>query len=130
MREIIAIIRNNKVVSTKKALVEAGIPALTGVHCHGRGSHGVDFILQVSPSDYEAAKETANSCSTTAPSLLPKYLLNIAVPKDCVQRVVDIIAAENHTGTSGDGKIFVLPLEEVIRMRTGETGHNALDEMA
>ncbi|MFI3271001.1 MAG: P-II family nitrogen regulator [Pseudomonadota bacterium] len=125
MREIIAIIRNNKVASTKKALVDAGIPALTGVHCHGRGHHGVDFTLQVAPT---AANTEA--CSAQAPSLLPKYLLNIAVPKNCVKRVVDIIAAENHTGTAGDGKIFVLPIEETIRMRTGETGHNALDEMA
>lgn len=126
MHEIIAIIRNNKVASTKKALVDAGIPALTGVHCHGRGSHSVDFTLQVASTDGAPTE----ACSACPPSLLPKYLLNIAVPKNCVKRVVDIIAAENHTGTSGDGKIFVLPLEETIRMRTGETGHNALDEMA
>lgn len=125
MREIIAIIRNNKVASTKKALADAGIPALTGVHCHGRGSHGVDFTLQVSSST-----EASVTCTAQAPSLLPKYLLNIAVPKKYVSRVVDIIATENYTGTSGDGKIFVLPLEEVIRMRTGETGRNALDEIA
>lgn len=119
MREVIAVIRPNKVAATKRALVEAGIPALTGMRCAGRGRHDVNFSLpdEASPTVQQGG------------GLLPKYLLDIAVPKDLVPRIVEIITLANHTGTPGDGKIFVLPMTDAVRMRTGEKGKNALDEM-
>jgi nitrogen regulatory protein PII len=57
---------------------------------------------------------------------VPKIKLEVAVPADVTQRVVDTIRDAAHTGNVGDGKIFVLALEAAQRVRTGETGENAL----
>jgi len=61
------------------------------------------------------------------PRLYPKRLLTIVVPDDKVKLVVDTIIATNKTGHAGDGKIFVLPILEAVRVRTGEDGDAVLD---
>jgi nitrogen regulatory protein P-II 2 len=58
--------------------------------------------------------------------LLPKVKLEIAVPEDVVQSVLDAIVRTANTGKIGDGKVFVYDLEQVVRIRTGETGKDAL----
>ena len=61
--------------------------------------------------------------------LIPKRWLTIIVPDRLVKTTVDTIIATNRTGKSGDGKIFVLPVSEAYRVRTGETGDTTLDEV-
>ncbi len=57
---------------------------------------------------------------------LPKVKLEVVVPDDQAERVVEAVAAAAQTGRIGDGKIFVSPIEQAIRIRTGETGDEAL----
>lgn len=57
---------------------------------------------------------------------LPKVKLEVAVDDDLVEQVIDAITQVANTGKIGDGKIFVMPLEQVIRIRTGETGKDAV----
>ena len=60
--------------------------------------------------------------------LIPKRMVSIVLPDKLVGRAVSSIIGTNRTGTAGDGKIFVLPVLESIRIRTGETGDDTLDE--
>ena len=62
------------------------------------------------------------------PQLYPKRLLTVIVPDDKVKGVVETIIKVNQTGNAGDGKVFVMPLMDAVRVRTGETGDLALDE--
>ncbi len=61
--------------------------------------------------------------------LIPKRMISIVVPDDLTDKTVSTIIAINQTGKSGDGKIFVLPILDTIRVRTGEFGNEALDEV-
>jgi len=63
------------------------------------------------------------------PQLIAKRLISLIVPDDKVAKVVETLIATNQTGTPGDGKIFVLPIEEAVRVSTGEIGDRAVDEM-
>jgi nitrogen regulatory protein P-II 2 len=67
---------------------------------------------------YRAAEYTVN--------FLPKVKIEIAVPSDRAERVAEAIAAAAKTGQIGDGKIFIIPLEHAVRIRTGETDADAL----
>ncbi len=126
MKEIMAIIRINMMNKTKKALADAGIPSFTATgNVAGRGKGKVDFkILQGAEAGYEEAISQLG----IGPRLVPKRLLIVAVPDKLVQTVVQTIIETNQTGQSGDGKIFVSPLLEATRVRTGETGDQVLDE--
>jgi len=60
--------------------------------------------------------------------LVPKRLITVVVPDALAGRVIETIISVNKTGNSGDGKIFVMPVQEAMRVRTGETGDGVLDE--
>ena len=60
--------------------------------------------------------------------LIPKRMISIIVPDKLVKKTVSTVIAVNRTGKPGDGKIFVLPISDVVRIRTGETGDDTLDE--
>ncbi|HDK17673.1 MAG TPA: P-II family nitrogen regulator, partial [Nitrospirae bacterium] len=60
--------------------------------------------------------------------LIPKRIMTIVVPDKLVQRTVETIMKVNKTGKSGDGKVFVMPVLEAVRVRTGESGDKVLDE--
>lgn len=129
MKEIMAIIRANKINQTKKALVDAGLPGFTGMAAAGRGRRPVDFeLLEAINEDPSESAEMLNTISQGG-RLVPKRLLSIVVPAEKVQSVVDVLIKVNKTGSPGDGKIFVLPVDEVMRVRTGEEGAAAIDEM-
>ncbi|MGZ4863084.1 MAG: P-II family nitrogen regulator [Halobacteriota archaeon] len=112
MKKIMAIIRPNKLQVVKEALDDIGIPSITVTEVKGRGKQkGVIEIYR----DREYCID-----------LLPKLEINIVVSADKVDTVVETISKAARTGEIGDGKIFVMPVEEVVRIRTGERGHEAI----
>lgn len=64
------------------------------------------------------------------PRLIAKRMLTLVVPDDSVKGVVDVLIKTNQTGSAGDGKIFVLPMDDAVRVRTGDSGDKAVSEMA
>ncbi len=125
MKEVLAVIRMNKVNQTKKSLVEAGISSMHARECLGRGKGLVDLdLLKGAEQGYEEAiAQLGNS-----QRLIPKRMISIIVPDKLVEKTVSTIVSVNRTNKPGDGKIFVLPVLDVVRLRTGETGDDALDE--
>lgn len=125
MKEVMAVIRMNKMNQTKIALAEAGVVSFTARRVVGRGKGKVDYLLL---KGAEAGCEEAIVQLAPGPKLIPKRLLNIIVPDDLVRSVVKTIIDVNQTGNPGDGKIFVMPVSDSVRVRTGEAGDAALDE--
>lgn len=121
-----AIVRMNKINQTKKALSAAGITSLHAKDCLGRGKGLVEVnLLQGAEKEYEEAMAKDGGEGR----LFPKRMVSVVVPDKLVKKVVDTIIAANKTGKSGDGKIFVMPVMDSIRIRTGETGDETLDEV-
>lgn len=123
MKEIYAIIQINKINPTKKALEKVGIYALNAYPAFGHGKGQVDPLV---------LKSAAEGCPEAIaklgehPTLVPKRSFSIMVEDDEADKVVKTIIEVNQTGNHGDGKIFVCPVENAIRIRTGETGSAAL----
>ena len=130
MKEVMAVIRMNKINETKRALNEAGISSFTATgRVQGRGKGLVDF--RILHGAEEGAPEAIAQLGQ-GPRLVPKRLITVVVSDDWVDRTVEAIIKTNQTGNAGDGKIFVLPILEATRVRTGETatgasGGNVLD---
>ncbi|HWQ72269.1 MAG TPA: P-II family nitrogen regulator [Desulfitobacteriaceae bacterium] len=121
MKEIMAVIRMDMINQTKNVLLDKGIAALNCQKVMGRGKKKVNFMVvdnQVSSKVLEAVSEEHR--------LIPKRLLSIIVNDTDVKMVVDTIISVNKKGNPGDGKIFVLPVDEVMRISTGETGGAAV----
>jgi len=126
MKEVMAIIRMNRINQTKTALVEAGISSMTARECLGRGKGLVDLdILKGAEQGYEEAISQLGNTQR----LIPKRMISVIVPDKLVKKTVDTIISISRTGKAGDGKIFVMPVNESIRIRTGETGDETLDEV-
>jgi nitrogen regulatory protein PII 2 len=125
MKEIIAVIRISKVNETKKALIDAGIPAFTATgRVMGRGKGVVHSdILQGAEAGYTEAIAQLGS----APRLVSKRIVTVVVPEELCKTAIDTIIKTNQTGKHGDGKIFVTPIIETIRVRTGEKDREALN---
>ena len=125
MKEIMAIIRANKMNQTKRALSDAGISSMTARECLGRGKGLVDLkVLKGAEAGYEEAIQQLGS----GQRLIPKRMIMIIVPDKLVERTVETIIKVNQTGKSGDGKIFVMPMSDAYRVRTGESGNEVLDD--
>jgi len=125
MKEVLAVIRMNKMNHTKQALADAGIASFTARKVMGRGKGKVDYLLlQGAQQGYEEAI----SQLAPGPKLVPKRMLSVVVPDKSVPLVVKTIIAVNQTGHPGDGKVFVMPVREALRVRTGELNDVALDE--
>ncbi len=123
MREVIAVLRMNMMNRTKKALTEAGVDAFFVHEAQGRGKGFVNpAVLQGAEKGYEEAAAILGEKG----KLYPKRLLTVVVPDQEVDTVVQTIIDCNQTGKPGDGKIFVLPLGDAVRVRTGETGHKSI----
>ena len=112
MKFVEAIIKPFKLDEVKSALVEAGIKGMTVSEVKGFGRQ-------------KGHKETYRGTEYQI-DFVPKVKIELAVPDDLVQRVVETIARNAKTGSIGDGKIFVSELGSVVRIRTGETGEEAL----
>ncbi|HEX3015010.1 MAG TPA: P-II family nitrogen regulator [Desulfobacteria bacterium] len=124
MKEVVAIIRMNKMTPTKNALAEAGFVGLTALKVMGRGKLLKDLALL--PEVKEENRDMVLQSLLKGGRLIPKRLLSIVIPDQDVQKAVDTIITANQAGNIGDGKIFVLPVAETIRVRTGEKDENAL----
>lgn len=120
------LIRRHQVPATKKAFEEAGFPALTIQSVEGRGKQkGIGgWAAEVDPELNAVMK--SDFAEESRFNWIPKRLLTIVVQDDQVEEVVNVIIKANQTGHMGDGKIFVCPLHEVIRVRTGELGREAV----
>ncbi|OPY65667.1 MAG: Nitrogen regulatory protein P-II [Syntrophorhabdaceae bacterium PtaU1.Bin034] len=125
MKEVMAVIRMNKINQTKRALADAGISSVHARECLGRGKGLVDLDVL---KGAEAGYEEAISLLGNTQRLIPKRMISIIVPDKLVKRTVDAIIASNRTGKAGDGKIFVMPVQDAVRIRTGESGDETLDE--
>lgn len=125
MKEVMAIVRMNKINQTKRALSAAGITSMHAKDCLGRGKGLVEMIqLGGAEKEYE---EKMNDLGN-AGRLIPKRMISVVVPNKLVKKTIDVIMETNRTGKSGDGKIIVMPVTDSIRIRTGETGDGTLDE--
>jgi nitrogen regulatory protein PII 2 len=124
MKEVMAIIRMNMMNKTKQALLEADISSITAREALGRGTGLIDMkVLKGAEKGYEEAIEQLGSSQR----LIPKRMITMIVPDKLVDKTVKTIIRVNQTGKSGDGKIFVLPLADAMRVRTGEKGDAILD---
>ena len=112
MRIITAVIKPFKLDEVREALDRIGVHGMTVTEVKGYGRQKGHTEI------YRGAEYVVN--------FIPKARLEVAVPEDRVEAVVEAIAAAARTGTIGDGKIFVTPLERVVRIRTGETDDDAL----
>ena len=109
------------------ALADAGISSITARKVMGRGKGKVDYLLL---QGAQAGHEEAISQLGPGPKLIPKRMLTIVLPDQLVPQAVQTILDVNQTGCPGDGKIFVLPSVDTVRVRTGESGDLALDDIA
>ena len=123
MKQIMAIIRINKINATKKALNDAGITSFTATgRVLGRGKGLVDYRLL---DGAKAGHTEAIAQLGQGPRLVQKRQLTVIVSDDWVERTVKAIIGANQTGSPGDGKIFVTPVLEAVRVRTGEKAEGA-----
>jgi nitrogen regulatory protein P-II 1 len=112
MKKIEAIIKPFKLDEVKDALNGIGIKGMTVTEVKGYGRQKGHTEI------YRGAEYVVD--------FIPKIKLEIIIPEDQVDQVIDTILKVAKTGKIGDGKIFVLPVEQVIRVRTGETGGEAV----
>jgi nitrogen regulatory protein PII len=112
MKLIIAVIKPFKLEEVREALTGIGVQGLmvSEVKGYGRQSGHTEI--------YRGAEYVVN--------FVPKLKLELVVPDAAVASAVDVLAATAKTGKIGDGKIFVLPVDQAVRVRTGETGDDAL----
>ena len=112
MKKIEAIIKPHKLDDVKDGLTEIGIQGMTITEVKGYGRQKGHTEI------YRGAEYVVD--------FLPKVKVEIVVPADMVDQVVDKIRESANTGKIGDGKIFVLPIERVVRVRTGEENRDAV----
>jgi len=125
MKEIMAIVRINMMNKTKAALAEAGISSVTARDALGRGKGLVDLnLLEGAEKGYEEAIAQLGQTQR----LIPKRIFFVVVPDRLVKKTVQTIMRVNRTGKSGDGKIFIMPVMDAVRVRTAESGDQVLDE--
>jgi nitrogen regulatory protein P-II 1 len=111
-KKIEAIFREEKLIAVKEALAEIGIVGMNVMEIRGHGRQG--------------GIELAGRIGTYKVDLLPRVQLNIILSDHNVEKTIETIKEAARTGNIGDGIIFVYPVEQVIRIRTGERGHDAL----
>ncbi len=112
MRQITAVIKPFKLDDVRGALQAQGIDGLTVSEASGYGRQRGHTEI------YRGAEYVVD--------LVPKVRIEVVVDDDDAERVVDAIVAAAHTGKIGDGKVWVLPVETVVRVRTGERGADAV----
>ena len=112
MKKIEAIIREEKLDAVKTALQNSGYYGMTVTEVSGHGREG-GLILQWRVGEYKV-------------DLLPKLKVELVVLDEDVPKTLNALAVAARTGERGDGKIFVLPVDDAVRVRTGEDGENAI----
>jgi nitrogen regulatory protein PII len=112
MKLVAAIIKPFKLDEVRKALTELGLRGMTVTEVRGYGRQKGHTEI------YRGAEYTVN--------FLPKLKIEVVVPVKDVDKMVDTVVAAARTGKIGDGKVFVVPVEQALRIRTGETDEAAL----
>lgn len=112
MKRVVAIIRPFKLDEVKDALAEVPIGGMTVTEVKGFGRTG--------------GKKEVYRGSAYVVDFVPKVQIDIIVPEAQVESVIDAIQKSAKTGRIGDGKIFVYPIDDVVRIRTGERGEEAI----
>ncbi len=112
MKRILTIMRPDKLENVKQALEDIGIHGLTVKDVKGRGRQ-LGITESYRGHDYKV-------------DLLPKVEIEIIAKEEDVEKITDTIVKTAQTGCIGDGKVFISPVEEVIRIRTGEKGDKAI----
>ena len=112
MKSIVAIVRQEKLNDVKNALLDVGCEGMNVTEVKGRGSQ-------------RGIRESYRGSSYCI-DLIPKTRIEVIVKDEGVDLIVDAIKKGAYTGNIGDGKIFIHPLENVIRIRTGEEGDKAI----
>ncbi len=112
MKLITAIVKPFKLDDVREALSEIGVQGITVTDVKGFGRQKGHTEL------YRGAEYVVD--------FLPKVKIDVAIPDDLMERTIDAISHSANTGKIGDGKIFVVELEQAIRIRTGESGEEAL----
>jgi nitrogen regulatory protein P-II 2 len=112
MKLIIAIIKPFKLDDVREALTQLGISGMTVSEVKGYGRQKGHMEI------YRGAEYVVN--------FLPKVRIEVAVPADQADRVIEAMTTSARTGQIGDGKVFVMPLDHAVRIRTGETDSDAL----
>jgi nitrogen regulatory protein PII 2 len=121
MKEIVAIIRPNKMAQTKEILSALGFPAMTAHRVMGRGRQkAIIGEISFDIKRPELLKEEGTM------RYIPKRLISLIVPDEDTSLVVEAIMRVNQTGQIGDGKLFVCPVDEAVRVRTDERGEKAI----
>jgi nitrogen regulatory protein PII 2 len=138
VKEIMAIVRMKKTGVTKKALVAAGVAGFTAVRVMGRGKLVTDpqelekcreKLLAMGMDDISDAEDTENVVTgfLDGSRFFPRRLFTILAHDDDVPRIVEAITRANRTDYGiGDGTIFILPVNDAFRVRTGEAGEAAI----
>ncbi len=112
MKKIEAIIKPFKLDDVREAVQELGVQGMTVTEVKGFGRQKGHTEI------YRGAEYVVD--------FLPKVKIEVVVPEERVSEVVSVIQKRTHTGRIGDGKIFITNIEDVVRIRTGETGESAL----
>ncbi|HRP36136.1 MAG TPA: P-II family nitrogen regulator [Gammaproteobacteria bacterium] len=112
MKLVTAIIKPFKLDDVRQALADVGVKGVTVTEVKGFGRQRGHTEL------YRGAEYVVD--------FLPKMKVEVAIDDDLLEQVVEVISNTARTGKIGDGKIFIMPLEQVIRIRTGETGPEAV----
>jgi nitrogen regulatory protein PII len=112
MKLVSAVIKPFKLDEVREALSAIGVQGITVTEVKGFGRQKGHTEL------YRGAEYVVD--------LLPKVMIEVIVGDDDASRVIEVISEATQTGRIGDGKIFVLPVDEVVRIRTGERGDNAI----
>jgi nitrogen regulatory protein PII 2 len=125
MKLIMAIIRIDKMNATKRALSDAGLPSMTAtgkVFGRGKGLWDAKVLEGVKKDLPEALAHLGKE-----PRLRPQRVITLIVTDEKKDKAIETIIEANQTPEPGDGKIFVIPMIDAIKVRTGETGDSALD---
>jgi nitrogen regulatory protein P-II 1 len=112
LKKIEAIIREEKIADVKEALLRIGIVGMNVFEIRGQGRQG--------------GIELVGRSGTYHVDMLPKLQLNIILSEHNLQETIETIVKAARTGETGDGLIFIYPVEDVVRIRTGEKGHEAV----
>jgi nitrogen regulatory protein P-II 2 len=112
LKLVMAIIKPFKLDEARKALTELGLQGMTVTEVRGYGRQKGHTEI------YRGAEYAVN--------FIPKLKIEVVMPANQVDKAVDAIAVAAKTGKIGDGKIFVMPVEQAVRIRTGETDESAL----
>ncbi len=122
MKEIIAIIRPKKMEATKKALTALGFPSMTAMAVLGRGKQrGIAGEIS-----YDIPISLQSQGRSGGMKYVPKRWFSLVVANEDVETVIDAIVKVNQTAEIGDGRIFICPIDNALRVRTDETGDNAI----